>query len=307
MDIQLNEKEAAISSPEEFKSILENPDNAKDYPNIFAAAKQDVQEENPMKVLNDRYGDTYTSFDEYFTLADAAMEKAKEDPYANLPAPLVNAIQLAKSGKDYRDAITPDKVIDYSKTPTDKELLSLYFPNVYSEEDFNDDTKKSAIAQSKAAAQATWNLNVNTERQRLQAIQTDIEKRNNYYKSSIDKAMDFYKKQYPDATQHQMNSVRKSLESGTFYTNFFYDGKGGVREDAAVNLVPLVDGDTFLKKISKGFTERNNENVKNLFEKDTDVRRPNQQKAPSQEKKNGTDLSIFKEKPSPFAVVHNKK
>jgi len=315
MDVNLNEAEKALS-PEEFKGLADNPtqENMDKYPNVYSLFKEKglikeadsvVADEDPVfSMIKTRYGEGYGSVEEFFNKVDTVLETEGQNPFQDLPIPLKEAIALSKQGKDYRQAINPEKLVDYTKNYTDRELLDLYMPNTYAIDDFNDDTKKDLIAKSISLVRANHRLAVSAEQGRISQLQEKSTREIAYYNQTIDKSIAYVKKQYPNLRPEQVSRLTKELQTATFQ-NLFFDGKGGINEKAANNLMPLIFGDDFINKIGKPLAEQHNKDMEEVLNRGGDVRQGNK-KAVVYKQTEPVIPEVFKQKTSPYAIRSTK-
>lgn len=302
-NVQLTEAEQSITSEDQIAIVLSNPENAEKYPNIFAVAKQkglvnEPSEDPTLKYIQTRYGNSYTKAEDFFNEVDSLISKGSTNIFDDMPAPLANAVMRAKEGKDWKQELTSDKLIDYDKSYTDRDLLNIYFPGVYSEEDFSDDTKKDILEKSKRQAKSLHDTAKMTEENKKLLSKRNQDQKVAYFNETVEKAIDKAKKLNPYLKPEQIARLKADLTSGNFQS-FFFDKKGGLSEDAAVNLVPHIFGEDYLKAVTRPIAEKSNDALIDILNRGTQAReysrRPNvEEKKPA--------IKAFEDNKSPYRI-----
>lgn len=154
-----------------------------------------------------------------------------------LDEPLLEAIKLFHSGKDYAPAFANKPKFDFNKKAEDqdtKELINHYFPNKFTEEDFKEETKSPSLDIAKDAAIKNYNFDKKTREDQRTAYQQNAQRQVEVHKQAVKSSVDHLKQSFPYMEEDALNEVASVFEGGVnSVMSHFYNKDGTPKPEAA--------------------------------------------------------------------------
>lgn len=297
---EFNQEEAN----KEAVAILSNPENAnkEEYKPLFEkavelgmfkdgkfippVAETPAEGDDFLKSIKDRFGD-YGSVDEFLTETEKwkLNAEANVNTFSSLPKPLFTAIQAHLANQDWRGVLKDTTLIDLGKSYSDKELLDVYFPNKFTPEELAD-TENLAVKKATTQAKTSFELDKQTEANNTKLNETRQKNQQRLVEESLNIGVQNFKKFVPTGSESQIARMKKELVNGKV-TDLFYTPKGEIKEDALLNLFPLMFPDDFNKLKAAPIIDEANKQVEGIV---------NRGGAPKQFNRTAVSPDINKEK-----------
>jgi len=189
-----------------------------------------------------------------------------------LPDPIYNAIEAYYYGRDWNNELaSANSKIKFDKDFEDNnafEVVTHYFPDQFTKEDFEENTE---LAQ-KATAIAKRNFELDRERkmQEKQAMSQNLENQTKVIQSSVVQSLSGLRKTFPSMSDGAIKKVEKMLQTGD-YKKLFINDDGTFSADAAKNIALALYGDQEIRRIERGkAVGEANETVEKVLSRGTD-------------------------------------
>jgi len=252
--------EQLVVLDQKVEEILSNPENEKAKPEVYKEAldyraKKQTNKSTPDPVLAEiqsRFGNGYTTKEDFY----AEFEKHKSGAYvkevlSTLPEPILNAIEKVGKNEPWEDAFSNVKPVDYNKNYTDEELVNLYYPNKFTEEELADAENVAAKAAKKNGRQA-FLIEKQEKVNAKQLASVRNEQATKLARESLERTIANWKKNQvlltPNIAADKLASmetrIRTELTTGSFYRKFV-NSDGTYTDDAASYIYPLSFGTEF--------------------------------------------------------------
>lgn len=308
------------------KEILNNPENRKTRPEVFEAAEkagiykdgklvEPASQSKADPVLSEiqaRFGNAYTSADDFFTEVGRLKNGgAAMDFLQGMPEPLLTIIDDYTHDRPWEQHLKNTSAIDFSKEYTEEQLLALYYPGKFSQDELNDPENvavKAARKNSKEAFQIQKQEKGTAKRlaaERKTQFETQQKQR---LETSIEDWRKKVKLLNPNMKPEQISQMESRLRSDLSSMNFlrkFVDDKGLFQVEAVSNLFPISFAPEFTgawKEMGRIEGEKVAHDILNNGQAPRSFTRKGGE--PGSEQKQDTGLSI-KEKPA-FVLTPSK-
>lgn len=170
-----------------------------------------------------------------------------------LPAEFIQSIQAYYKGEDYAKPLLSKPKFDFSK-PTDqqdvKSLVNHYFPNEFTDDDFNEETPSKTLEIAKKASIDKFEIEKQRYSERLSREQENATKRLEAIKSSVNGSVNSLKQDFPDADEDTISEIQSILEGGPEkLIEFFFNNDRTAKQDAAKKLMLAAHGESEIKRM----------------------------------------------------------
>lgn len=231
----------------------------------------DISLDNPEQVLgfvkskfgiegkdaNEALTKAFTSAEKWRTEAQKLPEVQKQFDQVSkaidaLPAPLLDAMQLALQGKPWEESIRNKPSFDFSKDAEKQDtraLVNHYYPGKFEEEDFEGDPSP-ALEIAIDGSKTKFSVDKNTWEAQRAKIYTDAQALHQTRKASVDGSVTSLRQSFPDLTPAAEADIRGVMESGDVNT-LFYNQDGSFKQEAAEMLMMAKYGKGTIKNLMK--------------------------------------------------------
>ena len=179
------------------------------------------------------------------------IKKEKDNAIAvfeNLPSELLEAVKAHYNGEDYKKVILESKGLDFKKeTHSTKDLVNYYFPNEFTDEDFeNPDLRELKIAEKAAIDKYKSDKAARELRAKEQVEKAQLKTK--AYQASVNSSVDHLKSSFPDMTPDVIEDIKSTLSSGSLFGEF-YNQDGTLKPNAAEMLALAKHGKDFISQL----------------------------------------------------------
>lgn len=181
----------------------------------------------------------------------------KIDQYENLlsglPQEIINSMELFYNAQDYMQAFKdrPKFNFDIAAEKQDtKELVKHYFPNKFTDEDFDQEEKSQALDIATQASIDKFNLEKQTKDQQRAKAAESATKQVELFKSSVNGSVGNLKQTFPDIDTNELKTIQKTLEGGqNAVVQMFFNNDGTVKANAAEALMMALHGKSVIDEM----------------------------------------------------------
>ena len=234
-------------------------------------------EDKTLKEIQDRYGNAYQDKESFFRAFDEANSRTDGIDFGTMPAPLSNAVQAWRANQaanDWQRELAPEKMIDYTKDYSPKEKMAMFGLNIFTEDDYGDDTKKTAITRAEQQAKTLFDRNKQNEINRIQLLRDQQVQTKRHADKTMNDTLENLKKTLKErgiaVDSNKISRIKYELEH--FPAHLFIDGKGGYSNEAAANLYLHIFGEDFMDAARKWGVEKGNEAVMGVINRGGEAR-----------------------------------
>lgn len=251
-------QEQLAEAEKKIDQILANPDKVD--PKVLAEAKAYREKQTPksdpvLQEIQSRFGNGYATKEDFFSAVDKHFSGQHfAEVVGTLPEPVVEIVKKASANDpSWKDAFG-GKVIDFEKSYTDTELLNIYNPNMFTQEELEseDEAVKKAISSAKAASKKQFLIEKQEKAQEKALVKQQREFTARKAKESLEVSISNWKvnakKLNPNISESQLanmeSRMRSELSTGNFVRKFVNED-GTYTEEAASLLFPVSFGSEF--------------------------------------------------------------
>lgn len=181
------------------------------------------------------------------------VNKEKENAIAvfeNLPADLLEDVKAYYRGEDYK-ATRENNTLDFSKSADkqdEKKLVKHYFPDDFTDSDFESDEPSKDLKIAIKAAKDRYNLDKTAREQRAKSQVETAKQKEKAFKSSVEGSVKALKSDFPEMADDVVTNIKDTLESGSL-VSVFYNSDGTLKANAAKMLALAQHGEEFIGQL----------------------------------------------------------
>lgn len=215
-------------------------------------------------------------------LESVTTEKEKyESILSNLPDDIISSMEMYFNGKDYTKAFDGKPKFNFDvpvEKQDTKELVSHYFPNKFSEEDFAEETPSAALEIAISASTDKFKAEKQLKDAQRAKVAEDAQKSIDLYNASVNGSVNHLKQSFPEVDENEVKNIRKILEGGAnAIVAHFCNPDGTLKETTAESLMFAIHGKSLIADYAEAESHVTETKInEELLSRGNETRKPKQ-------------------------------